>query len=852
MAIAKLAFDRSLLLLAVLLILLVNINLDYRWSRAADYFIYDQLMQQSGLPETDDIAIIEIDDQSLSLIGEWPWDRAFHAELINILTQANARVVAYNLAFGSGNVPLTSSDYVLAEAIRHNGRVVLPVYFDRVFNAGPLELVLPHAALIDEAELGHVNVYLDGDGVYRQLRVNDLFQQQRWPHFSLKAFNLANPEKSKAYEQEEDLLIRFAETAHPFQHYSFVDVITGEVDPAEFYQKAVFVGVTATSIGDPLITPVSREGRQISAVDINASIYQMFAQQGEIRALPRWLTYLLNTLAILLMAALIPRLPMADQLFFSLLMLALYIGSSLVMMRMGYWYPVAGIGLTLLLIPFAWNVIRLSRLFSYFRSETLRLETTRRDNSFHFPDQLLLKDEHALKQLIKVLGVEHYRLTPDSQYEPDSRYVVQKIIPLALAEHSCFLHLLFKEFGQKEQRQVSLLTASFSKHLSEPKHLSDSMHLADGSRHSAAGSSDIFSRQMSLVQDYQDYIAASQHLFESSIQGLSSAVLVADLGGHLLFHNTLVDVWLELYSGADRNLYNILEHCQLSGRMKWQDVWQQVLVGEQLVAAEARLDRAHHRMDVAINIVCLEDQRTGLPVLVVNISDISQIKKAQRARNEMIDFISHDMRSPIASLQALVRQAEESPDALPLAELLRKVDSHSRRALNFADEFLSLAKVESDDDIQVYDVDLYSVCQNAVDTLYEQAQEKGIEVGLEVDDDCWVSGNGDLLERVMMNLCSNAIKYSPEETRVSVTVARQGDSILVEVADQGPGIPEALLPNLFKSFQRGVGKQEAKVKGLGLGLRFVDVALQRHNSQIQVRSAQSGSTFYFVLKALSL
>lgn len=68
---------------------------------------------------------------------------------------------------------------------------------------------------------------------------------------------------------------------------------------------------------------------------------------------------------------------------------------------------------------------------------------------------------------------------------------------------------------------------------------------------------------------------------------------------------------------------------------------------------------------------------------------------------------------------------------------------------------------------------------------------------------------------------------------------------------RGAGIPEQLLPNLFKPFQRGTGAPEARAKGLGLGLRFVDVALQRHGSQIQVTSGPSGSCFSFVLKQLS-
>lgn len=827
--------DGPLIVLALLLIVVVNLNISWHWSAATDRFWYDRLMLFSGQQVSDDIHIIEIDDQSLSLIGDWPWDRAFHAELIDILTAANADVVAYNLAFTAGNAPLNASDYLLADSIERSGRVILPVYFGQIFNNGPLELVLPASVFAEHAHLGHVNVYLDQDGVYRRLNVNDVYGSHDWPHFSLAALAVAEPNKAERYRALSSLLIRFVDPDRAFRRHSFVDVITGEVDPAEFYQKKVFVGVTATSIGDPLLTPVSASGTQTAAVDINASIYQMLVNGDEIQRLPAVFSYLVNTLTIFLLLLIIPRLSIFYQIAFSLLSLLLLLVLSWLVMEFGYWFPIAGVGFAVALIPFAWNAIRLSRLFSYFRKEARLLEQRRREEVFHFPDQLSLQSREQLERLLDTLAVSHYRLLKGRLHadEPGSTLDIRKWLPLVIAGEEYQLVVEFQHYGQREKRQLHLLMRWL-----------ESSDVQQAEDDSAGVSSDIFSRQLQLVQGYQDYIAASQHLFESSIQGLSSAVLVADLSGHLLFRNEQA---FRLLPGQSENLFELLEVCQLAGRLQWPELWCQAILDQCPVTAEARLEP----FDVSISLRCLEDNSARLSVLVVNISDISQVKRAQRARNEMIDFISHDMRSPIASLQALVRQAEASPATFSRDEFLRKVDSHSRRALNFAEEFLSLAKVESEENIQVYEVDMYSVSQNAADTLYEQAREKHIELVLTVDDDCWVMGNGDLLERVILNLASNAIKYSPEQTRVDIRITDSGDNIRVAVADQGEGIPADLLPDLFKSFQRGTGEREVKSKGLGLGLRFVDVALQRHASQIHVASSSSGCCFYFELPKLS-
>ena len=246
-------------------------------------------------------------------------------------------------------------------------------------------------------------------------------------------------------------------------------------------------------------------------------------------------------------------------------------------------------------------------------------------------------------------------------------------------------------------------------------------------------------------------------------------------------------------------------------------------------------------------------------MLVFNITDISSIKQAQRSRSEMIDFLSHDLRSPMASLQAMVNQLRSADlSSLDMAEVINKVDLYSKRGLNFSEQFLELAKIETDEEIEFYEMDLYAIAQNACDTLYHQAKEKNISLKLDIEGDYWISTNGEMLERVLLNLVSNAIKYGPSDSQVTLSVTAletqelEAQQVEVCVKDHGPGIPADLSQLLFKPYARGKDSNTQKAQGIGLGLRFVDVALKRLHSQIEFESNEQGTRFFFKLVALPI
>ena len=833
--------DWQLILLGLIILLLVNVNQLMSWTQGADYLLYDNQLQLLSVSPDEHILIIEIDEQSLSLLGDWPWPRSYHGQMIELLSQADARVIAYNIVFSHSD-PSDENDAFLAQTIKISGRTILPLYFDRLLKEGDVLEVLPADEFRQHAGLGHVNSYLDSDGTLRSIRLIDRFLDHQWPHFSFASFLFNQPYSELFLQSHADVYIPFV-TEGDFKRYSFVDVLTGLVPPQELYPRTIFVGVTATSMGDPLLTPVDDSGRQSPAVDINANIFQALEHNSLIQSLPVWVSFFINSSIIILVLFLIPRLSGLQQLVMTLTCFLLVCFLSYGLLNQGYWYQSAGLMMALVIIPFIWNLLRLSRLFNYFRQQLKGLRQQQARKIFHLPEYIRLNSEADLKSILSLIQIDDYWLLDDVSTDDSSMLSVVKYLDIQIAQDKKVLALYFEDFTDFERRKVSILYQL----LSAGTDSIDEKSLAS-SIDNAPVSVDIFSQQLALVESFQQQLTMSHSLFEASIEGIAAGILVTDLAGNVLFNNKMLS---EL---AGKHILELAELFPLVSLRQgdWINVLRDVILLQQPITVEARLMNT----DLSVSIRCIESQQSLAPLLVFNLTDVSALKQAHRSRNEMIDFLSHDLRSPMASLQALVNQTRAlSPsDQLTTVELIDKVDHYSQRGLHFSEQFLSLAQVESDEGVQIYEVDLYSVSQNAIDTLYHQAQEKSIKLHLDAIDECWVMGNGDLLERIILNLVSNAIKYSPNKSQVVVNIAFAGDNSQLElrVNDQGPGISLDLVTNLFKPYKRGADHNTLQAKGIGLGLRFVDVALKRLNSQINFDSSKDGSSFYFYLEKIDL
>ncbi|MCG8673572.1 MAG: CHASE2 domain-containing protein, partial [Pseudomonadales bacterium] len=143
--------------MAVALSCLAAMSAWWQWADALDKIAYDQFLQFRPKDPPADVIVVAIDEYSLSHIGEWPWSRKHHAELINHLTDAGASAIGFDVVFAELNPLDPEGDEAFAAAIIGSGKVVLPIYIDRTQLGGQLIEVLPHPAFAEHAKMGHVN-----------------------------------------------------------------------------------------------------------------------------------------------------------------------------------------------------------------------------------------------------------------------------------------------------------------------------------------------------------------------------------------------------------------------------------------------------------------------------------------------------------------------------------------------------------------------------------------------------------------------------------------------------------------------------------------------------------------------
>lgn len=237
---------------------------------------------------------------------------------------------------------------------------------------------------------------------------------------------------------------------------------------------------------------------------------------------------------------------------------------------------------------------------------------------------------------------------------------------------------------------------------------------------------------------------------------------------------------------------------------------------------------------------------------------IDGLKKANLAKNRIIGIASHDLRNPIASIRGLSEFLEEAgPLNADQREIAMTIQSTSDSMLHLVDELLDLSVIESGEErSDRAPCSIYEIVSSSLNIYQFTANKKSIKLMLHDEGEIPELLLLDKMQfrRLVDNVLSNAVKYSPTETMVNVYVKREQHLLKIVVEDQGPGIPEDEMHKLFTDFGKTSVQPTGNETSTGLGLSICKKIVESHQGRIYAanRSEGAGAAFTIELNTESL
>ncbi|MBX7152563.1 cell wall metabolism sensor histidine kinase WalK [bacterium] len=240
--------------------------------------------------------------------------------------------------------------------------------------------------------------------------------------------------------------------------------------------------------------------------------------------------------------------------------------------------------------------------------------------------------------------------------------------------------------------------------------------------------------------------------------------------------------------------------------------------------------------------------------IVIVLRNITKEKQIDKMKTELVSVVAHELRSPLTSIAGF-SEVLKDPEMTPARrkEFMDIIHYESGRLADMIDKFLNISRIESGQTvINKIPIDIASTIASVVNINATLAQKKNISVKLNIQEGMpFVNADPDLIGQVILNLFSNAIKYSREDSSITLGAEWIDEEIKISVEDMGFGISKENMKNLFQKFFRAKDDKRIKsIEGTGLGLAFVKEIVQQHGGKIHVESEWGkGSTFSFTLPA---
>ncbi|EHP2255041.1 PAS domain-containing protein [Listeria monocytogenes] len=341
-------------------------------------------------------------------------------------------------------------------------------------------------------------------------------------------------------------------------------------------------------------------------------------------------------------------------------------------------------------------------------------------------------------------------------------------------------------------------------------------------------------------------IKQNEQRLNAIVQNLVSGVMLINVDKQVIMTN--------------RTMYQILGETEITGKPFYEVIKSFAL--SQLIEATFETKTIQQKeiilyfpremiLDASVSPILGENgEITGIILL---LHDITQIRHLENVRSEFVTNVSHELKTPVTALKGFAETLLDGAmyDEMLLKKFLTIIKEESDRLHRLIMDILALSRIEQNpvpENVELVEVD--EVIEQSARTIFEMATEKNIQVIIpeKTIPSVTIETNRDKLQQILINLLSNAINYTPVDGKVEVKLIEQEAEVIIEVTDNGIGIPAKDIDRVFERFYRVDKARSRHSGGTGLGLSIVKHLVENCGGRIEVESQEEvGSTFRVTL-----
>ncbi|MFS9305660.1 cell wall metabolism sensor histidine kinase VicK [Streptococcus peroris] len=351
-----------------------------------------------------------------------------------------------------------------------------------------------------------------------------------------------------------------------------------------------------------------------------------------------------------------------------------------------------------------------------------------------------------------------------------------------------------------------------------------------------------------VIRLTQENLEQESKRLHSILSYMTDGVLATNRRGQITMINDMAKRQLGVESDEALN-QNILELLKIEDEYELRDL---ITQSPELMIYSQNVNGEY--ISLRVRFALIRRESGFISGLVAVLHDTTEQEKEERERRLFVSNVSHELRTPLTSVKSYLEALDEGALSEPVAPDFIKVSlDETNRMMRMVTDLLHLSRIDnatSHLDVELINFTAFiTFILNRFDKIRAQDEEKKYEIVRDYPiNSVWVEIDTDKMTQVIDNILNNAIKYSPDGGKITVSMKTTDDQMILSISDQGLGIPKEDLPKIFDRFYR-VDKARSRAQGgTGLGLAIAKEIVKQHNGFIWAKSEYGkGSTFTIVL-----